>query len=461
MEIKSYFQKIIDYLLLSTLIFFPLSLYIALISPDDPGHPLLAINFSIADLLIGLTLFLWLIKLIIYKDLKNIKLPPTPILVFLGLGLLSFVNAFSITDWLKETVQMIQYLFLFYILLLNNNKSIKLRVVKDLLLITTSVSILVALLQYTIHNGSAYLIRGLFENRNILGSFLCIMIPLAFSELLSSVSLIKKIWMGGLLVLSPIVLLSGSAIFSIATGIAIIGCFHSKKILIRTFIAIILLIISYMYIAPIKNQEALKEFLTIYEQGNISDNYYRRLTILDDLEKKILIRKNFDGNHLLITNDLFMSNILPPKRQGDAYKEENGKRHIKNQYLEMKAALNLISENALTGVGLGNFQNKISTFYIGFQKINTAEPNVHNGYLVIGSTCGILGLCGFIWMMMHFIGSSKRNLNKDKLVISKSTNSLGILGSLIAILINNFFCVIMVAPLMVPLIAIFFISENG
>ena len=54
--------------------------------------------------------------------------------------------------------------------------------------------------------------------------------------------------------------------------------------------------------------------------------------------------------------------------------------YIKNRYLEMQAALNIMSENTLIGVGLGNFQNLIGTYYKELPKVNTAEPNQHNGY---------------------------------------------------------------------------------
>ena len=131
MNKKDLFQKIIDYGLLTTIIVFPLSINIALISPKDPGHPLLAINFSLADVLIGIILLLWVIKIIIHKMWRQIKLPPVPILTFIGIGVLSFVNTFSITQWLKELIQMIEYFFLFYLLLINNMQAIKPSTIKQ------------------------------------------------------------------------------------------------------------------------------------------------------------------------------------------------------------------------------------------------------------------------------------------------------------------------------------------
>ena len=52
---KKYLQKIIDYTLLSLLMVFPLTINISLISPKDAGHPIIALNLSIADILIGIT----------------------------------------------------------------------------------------------------------------------------------------------------------------------------------------------------------------------------------------------------------------------------------------------------------------------------------------------------------------------------------------------------------------------
>ncbi len=455
MKNNHFLQKLLDYLLLSTFIIFPFLINLSLISPKDPGHPLVAVNFSLADLLIGITLFLWIIKVTHERNVREIKLPPKPVFWFLGAGILSFVNAFSISDWLKEVVQLTEYLFLYYILLLNNLKNIKVQLLKNLLFITTSLVLVLGFIQYAILDGSPYLVRGLFENRNVLGVFLCIVVPLAYAEILTTVSVIKKAWMFAILILTIFVTLSGTAIISMAIGIFAVSYLNGKKVFIRTSLLIVLLGVTYPFIMPAKNKTAVGGSLSFFEQGSLSENYYRRLTILGNLEKTTLFKKNIGENYLLVTNDLFMSAKLPPIRKGNAYKDEEGKMHIKNLYLEMQASLNLISEHTLLGVGLGNFQNVISTFYKGFKKINTAEPAQHNGYLVVASTTGVLGLAAFMWIFGFFIKSSLNVIRKKNEYILT-----GIIGSLIAIAIQNNFSDVLIAPMIVPLIILFFITHK-
>ncbi len=69
-------QKIIDYGLLFTLIIFPLSINISLLSPKDMSHPIIAMNISIADMLIGCILLMFCFKLTLYKEWKQVKMPP-------------------------------------------------------------------------------------------------------------------------------------------------------------------------------------------------------------------------------------------------------------------------------------------------------------------------------------------------------------------------------------------------
>ena len=450
-----FLHKLLDNLLLTTIIVFPFSISMSLLSPDDPGHPIIGINFSLADIIIGIALLIWVVKIAINQDYKNVQLPPKPILWFLGVGMLSFLNAFSVSDWMKETVQLVEYIFFYYLLMLNNLKGISIQKIKNLVFISTSLVLSIAIFQYAILNGDSYLIRGPFENRNVLGMYLCMVSPLVFAELLGSGSKLRRAWMTALLILTIIVVLSGSALLCIATGIFVVGFFNGKKVFLRTILGVIIIAVLYPLAMPSKNKTAIGEFLSIYEQGEVSKSYYRRLTILGNLEKTVLLKKDIGENYLLVTNDLFMSAKLPPIRKGNAYKDEEGKMHIKNLYLEMQASLNLISEHTLLGVGLGNFQNVISTFYKGFKKINTAEPAQHNGYLVVASTTGVLGLAAFMWIFGFFIESSFNAIRKKNEYILT-----GIIGSLIAIAIQNNFSDVLIAPMMVPLIILFFITHK-
>lgn len=447
-------QQVIDYGLISILFIFPLSLNFAFISKSDPGHPLFSVNISLADILIGVILLLWVIKLFIEKEWKQINYPPYPVLFFIGVGILSFANASLKSDWLKDTVQLIEYLLLLFILLINNFKTINYQAIKHTLFFLTSIILLIAFIQHIFLNGDTYLIRGLFSNNNIMGVFLCITIPFIYFELLNCRKISKKSWMIILLLLSVIVITSASAVLSILVGLLVGSWIYSKKVFFR-FLSIIFVIgILYPFLLPHKNAGQIKKLTSIYEQGSISENYYRRLTMLGHFGKNTLFFKNLGENFIQITTDDFFNVALPKPVKGKRYKELEGKKNIKNRYLEMQAALNLISENTLLGIGLGNYQNQIGTYFKELPKVNTAEPNQNNTYLIVASTTGILGLTFFIWIIFFLIRKQFTNIQEDK----KDITSLSILGSVIAVSVEGLFSMLLNAGILVPLVFLFYLA---
>ncbi|MBA4389183.1 MAG: hypothetical protein C0404_14515 [Verrucomicrobia bacterium] len=80
--------------------------------------------------------------------------------------------------------------------------------------------------------------------------------------------------------------------------------------------------------------------------------------------------------------------------------DPNGK-DISQRYLEWFAALNMLSDNPVLGVGAGNYQAFIGKYYELLPKLDTLEYDAQNGWLVIASTTGFAGLCSLAWL---FIG---------------------------------------------------------
>jgi hypothetical protein len=443
------------YGLLSTLLLFPLLINIALLPLSDIVHPLIQINCSFVDIIIAVCLLLWIMNRLIHKNLHSIKLPPTPVLLFIAIGGLSFVNAFSMLEWLKGLIQLIEYFFLLYLLLINHLQRIKTTTVKNILFISTTIILTVALIQHILLDGDPYFVRGFFANWNVLGSYLCIVIPLIYVELLYSKEKSQKIWMGALLLITYLILLSGSALLSIFIGLSVISWMFNRKVFIRFFISTFLLFSLYPFIMPAKNTTALKEFASIYEQGSVNENYYRRLVQIDALEKNTLFSKIFEDKLLTISGDNLMSVKLPEIKSGEKYKDMDNKRHIKNRYIEMQASLNMLSENTLLGVGLGNFQNQIGSFYNELPKINTAEINQHNGYLIVASTMGILGLSALLWLFFLAWKQAKerfKSRTKDRNIF------LGLVGCILSCMIECLFSNLFVASLLTPFIFIVYLT---
>ena len=462
MDNKNFLQKTIDYGLLLTLLVFPFLFKIALISLTDVGHPLIEINFSMADLIIGFILILWILKLAIYNEWKQIKFPPIPVLLFIGTGILSFVNAFSIGQWVKEIIQLSEYFFLFYLLLINNFRTFGPTAIKNTLFFTTSIMLITAFIQYSAGKSDPFLVKGISENRNTLGMFLCMIIPLVYSELLASNKLSKKIWMALILLLVCVVLLSVSAIFAISISLFIMNWLFNKRLFQKFLIGIILLGVAYILIFPQKNKNAIKDFTSIYEQGKISENYYRSTNAASYFNNNQFLfkfKKSIKGNYLYIfTNKLFLFQI-PNTLSGDRYEDIDNEKHIKNRYLNMVAALNLIFDHPVFGCGLGNYQDFISKYFIGFPKINTAEPTQENTYLIVGSTTGIIGLAALLYLLFSRLKLTYgiyRRFPENSIRLFH----LGLFGSLIAIMINSFFVYLFSASVIVPFILILYFSSS-
>ncbi|WEA01622.1 O-antigen ligase family protein [Mucilaginibacter sp. SJ] len=445
---SAFVQKVIDYSLVAVFCFFPLSFNLSIGSFHDVSHPLLATNFSVSDLLIGLVLIVWIVKVIAYRQWRNVKYPPKEILLFILFGLLSVMNAVSLSQWVKEFVQLAEYFVLFYLLVINNFLSVNIRTVKYGIFILTTVLVIIAFVQDIILKSDYYLVRGLFINENVLGTYLCMVSPLVYIEILETKKLAVKVWTVAMLVLTSIVLLSGSAICAVLISLLVMSILHSRKTALYYVIVVIVFGVSYRWIMPEKNINRVRDFSSIYEQGQISENYYTRLAMIAASNKTEIFTREFGDKYLKLSTNFDFAERKLNVQKGDLYQEFNNKKAIKNRYLEMQASLILLTEFTPLGVGLGNFQDKIGMYYKGFPKVNTAEPEQHNQFLLIASTSGLLGLTSFLWILMScFRINLKRYIaNKQELFY------LGLLGCLIAIFWEGCFSSLLSTALFVPFI---------
>lgn len=67
------------------------------------------------------------------------------------------------------------------------------------------------------------------------------------------------------------------------------------------------------------------------------------------------------------------------------------------RYNEAYAALSVLNDYPIFGVGPGNYQLRIGEYYQGMPKYNTIEPGTRIGYTVISVTLGVAGLASFLY----------------------------------------------------------------
>jgi O-antigen ligase len=92
-----------------------------------------------------------------------------------------------------------------------------------------------------------------------------------------------------------------------------------------------------------------------------------------------------------------------------------------------------------TGIGAGNYQFSIGSYYARLPNEEKMPPGSNNLYLVLADDIGILGLASLLWMLGYFF---KRALEATRLNRNDWLGA-GVIGLLVSFLfVNNFHALI-------------------
>jgi hypothetical protein len=450
-----------EFLLLLYIFISPIVISISYSNENDIIHPIIGLQISIADILIVFVLLLWMIQITFEKKWKSLKWPSIPIFIFLGIMILSGLNALSIQQVVKEVVQMSLYLVFIYMLFLQRGSD-KQFVTKVIITIIGSiiVNLIFSFYQCYIEKGSPYLIRGLFLNRNLLGGYFIFVIPLVYVLFIECNRIVWRCIFAIVLCLSLLLIFAPFAVFSLLIGLFTITYINNKKFLWIVWLICGFVIASVLF--STRQQNVWKDTFSIYEPGSINENHNRIQGLLYDLPRHEWIRKLLKKDKiLLVRDDIFMSSIETKKRIGiRKYPELEDQKHIKQRYMEWQAALNMFVKQPLIGFGAGNYQNYIGNHYGILPKVNTMEPNSDNLYLVIASTTGLFGLSALIWILSYFYKSSLILVKKTDNSFTKIIGLWGV-GSILSISIYAFFTSFFVVSLMFMFVLIVSIIQSN
>lgn len=127
--------------------------------------------------------------------------------------------------------------------------------------------------------------------------------------------------------------------------------------------------------------------------------------------------------------------------------------HLKKQYIEWYSALGWSqsrrvpgsesgerSKNFATGVGPGNYQTNIGSYYDSLPNEEKMPPDSNNLYLVQATSLGALGLGALLWVALHFAGLA----NQARKRFPRDWLGAGVLASLIAAAFVNLFHALLV-----------------
>ncbi|HUW82169.1 MAG TPA: hypothetical protein VMZ31_05140 [Phycisphaerae bacterium] len=101
---------------------------------------------------------------------------------------------------------------------------------------------------------------------------------------------------------------------------------------------------------------------------------------------------------------------------------------VRQRYIEWQAELNLLSDRAGAGAGIGCLNDHRSTYYLRLPKRNTIAEFDQNGWLATAAETGLVGLLALSWVFYHY-WSRAYQLRRD---FAASAALAGLIGAAIS-----------------------------
>ena len=317
---------------------------------------------SPADLALAITAGIWLLDIAVTRDWRRLfALPPWPSLLFIALVFASAVTAPDKVAAFKDLIQYTEYFFVGHMLFAAflRDDAGALRRTFFALACVTAVILGLALIQYFSSTTDVLKVRGSFGNRNVLGGYLALAMPLLFSALLGVRPLWGKLLLTALLIAGLTVNLSGAAYFSVAGVIVCIAASRGPRLFIPVAVA---LLAWQVFVLP----------------------------------------------HLPRENDLVHFHSL-------ALYSDSG--NAERRYPDWQAAYSMALTHPWLGVGVGNYQKNVGQYYDNIpRQTGPAEPDIQNLYLVLAASSGLPSLLAFMALLAcaaRAACSAKTRLNSE------------------------------------------------
>jgi O-antigen ligase len=384
-----------------------------------------------------------LVKMIRSRTLAPIRLCTAPLAAFGAVSFLSMLHAGAEGASVKELFQtLVQYLGVYIVIVSCLGSRSRLRGVVRAVTIAAGAVIIYGFVQYAIV-GDRYFVGSAFDNRNIFGGYLALVLPLLFGLLLRTDSRGRRWLYGSVIVSGLLVTTSIPSFMSIgAAFVLMILLGAERRMLLLPAVAVF--VIAAVVPLGVRVSDIAKPAALLYEPSGL-ERYHERV------ERSIrmfyypnITAVRFGDSGIVFASALWPQRSMPDPlirsqlnaRRKDASFGEGGQ--LRQRVLEWRAGLNVVRERPVLGVGIGNYQKEIGRFYYSLPKLNTMEPDAQSGYLVILFTSGLAGLATFAWILIDAMRRALKNARpaRDPFM---SGLSWGSVGSLIAFSINTIF----------------------
>ena len=353
---------------------------------------------SVVDPLVLAVVALWILKVIRSRDLSLLTPPPLFTWLFVLQAALSLLKTESVLSSLKECFQILEYfVFAFLVFSSNLRDAKRLRRAVVVFLCTATAVVGMGAVQY-LRPGAVpdFRVGATLSNRNVLGGFLSLALPVFYGLLVLDRNLWRRAWYALVILTGFAVNLSGGSVSALFVSFAVVSALVSRRLCLIfacVFVLFFGVILPHM---PRSNGAVLLDSVAIYRDGT------------------------------------------PTTR-----------------YPEWQAALVMTEENPWLGVGAGTYQRHIGRYYGAMPSPSIkSEADSQNLYLVLSSTMGVPGLLCFLGMLCVFGSRAARVLLQPGEAWRRGL-AAGLVGSIVAFAVNSVWAPLLVRGIGLPLAFVF------
>jgi len=363
------------------------------------------LHLSPADLTLALTAAVWLADLLLTREWRRLRLPHWTNLLFVALAALSALTAPDKAAALKDLVQYAEY-FLVGALLFEAFLRGDPRAARQSLGALAGVTALVlglALTHYFTAATEPLAVRGTFGNRNVLGGFLALALPLVFAGVLGVRSLPLKAALALLLLAGLTVNLSGASYLAVAGVLLGMAALRGPALFVPVAAALLVWQAAVLPRLPRENDLTHFQSLALYD----------------------------------------------------------GSGSVVRRYPDWQAAYSMTLTHPWLGVGLGNYQKHVGQYYDSVpRQTGPSEPDIQNLYLVLAASAGLPTLAAFLALLASAAGQACRAGLSPCASRGRAALALGVAGSLCAFGVAAVWHPLLVRGIGLPLVFVLALAHH-
>ena len=418
-----------------------------------------SIGFTLADCLLGLGVVFLAGYLLLTRQRPGQWLPPPGILLLLLVCLLSLFDWARVFDksgneadrgaGIKELIQYVEVWVVAYLFFVEVLRRVRMRrLAVATMLVMFGVVVVAGLVEYCLvlsggtarglldiaaidslfgfrFNPSRQGVAGTESGKNVLGTYIIIMLPLAFAMLPVIRPLWQRLVLAMLCLLSLICVLHLGLLICAAAGCCAVAVASPRRFAVPLTLAAFPAVVGVTCLVSSHHGKVLLDSVALHRSA-----------------------------------DPYGLQPMPMKGQNWQHPRWNP---WQQKYLEIQAALNAVGYSPVLGHGIGGYQRRINVFYsnspmwsTGVEKspVNLMEKDAHGLFLVQAVETGVLGLACLAGLLLAFLG---RALKVRAAAAEPYDRALliGVAAALVSILLGSWLISFVVRGIQLVVIALF------